>query len=62
MVLDDPEVKIKAPEEKESPKKSSTKSIEQLSVKALKSLLDKALEKEDYENRRPLATYQRSPR
>lgn len=48
VVLDDPEIRIKA-SEKEKPKASKATSIEQLSDKALENLLQKALEKEDYE-------------
>jgi bifunctional DNase/RNase len=48
VVLDDPEVKIKS-SEKEKSSGSKGKSIEQLSDKALDNLLQKALEREDYE-------------
>jgi bifunctional DNase/RNase len=48
VVLDDPDIEIKAQAEKKAPK-SKEKSIQQLSDKALESLLEKALEKEDYE-------------
>jgi bifunctional DNase/RNase len=48
VVLDDPEVKIKT-SEKEKPKQTRSKPIEQLSDKALDNLLQKALEREDYE-------------
>jgi bifunctional DNase/RNase len=48
VVLDDPEVKIK-PTEKERNRPARPASIEQLSDQALENLLQKALEKEDYE-------------
>lgn len=49
VILDDPEVSVKSGEKEKKKAAKPAKSIEQLSDKALESLLQKALEKEDYE-------------
>jgi bifunctional DNase/RNase len=51
VVLDDPDMEddSKEEEELESDTPKSSSSIEQLNVKALESMLEKALEREDYE-------------